>query len=150
MGLTCDFCGNHLGVSLVRHHLFRMKKTFINPVFLVCLFLASFNQVLEKVLGIFIPIAHSYLDDFLCFPIVLTLGLAAYRWHNPQYKLTAWHIWPVVLFYALYFEWYLPQTSAAYTSDILDVLMYVLGALVFQRYINRSSTDLQATSLKNS
>jgi hypothetical protein len=89
-----------------------MMKMLSNPVFLVCLFLAIFNQILEKGHGIFIPYVHSYLDDLVCFPIVLTLGLAAYRWNNPQYKLTTWHIWPVVLFYALYFEWYLPQTSA--------------------------------------
>ena len=150
MGFSCDFCGYNLGFPLDRYYVFGMMKTLSNPVFLVCLFLASSNQVLEKMLGIFVPYVHSYLDDLVCFPIVLTLGLATYRLVQPNYKLTAWHIWPVVVIYSVYFEWYLPQTSAAYTSDIVDVLMYVLGALIFQRYINRSSTDLQAASLKNS
>jgi hypothetical protein len=145
-----DFHGYNLGFPVDGYYVFGMIKTLSNPVFLVCLLLAIVNQILEKIFAVFIPIVHSYLDDFLCFPIVLTLGLAAYRWYNPQYKLTAWHIRPVVLFYALYFEWYLPQISTAYTSDIVDVLMYVLGALIFQRYVNRSSSDLQAASLKNS
>jgi hypothetical protein len=127
-----------------------MKGTLTNPVFLTCLLLASFNQILEKSLAVFIPVVHSYLDDLLCFPIVLTLGLAAYRYFLPNYKLSGWHIWPTVLIYSVYFEWYLPQTSTNYTSDALDVLMYVLGALIFQRFINRSSTDLQTASLQNS
>ena len=127
-----------------------MKRTLLHPVFLICLILASVNQVLEKGFGVFIPIVHSYLDDLLCFPIVLTLGLAAYRTVWTSYKLTAWHVWPVVLIYSIYFEWYLPQKSTAYTADAVDVVMYVLGALLFQRFINGSSTNLQTTSLQNS
>jgi hypothetical protein len=113
-----------------------MKRTLTNPVFLTCLLLASINQTLEKGLGVSIPVVHGYLDDLLCFPIGLTLGLAAYRIVWPNYRLTLWHIWPVVFIYSVYFEWYLPQTSTNYTSDLLDVLMYVLGALIFQRFIN--------------
>lgn len=127
-----------------------MKNTLLNPVFLSCLFLAFLNQLIEKGFGVFIPLVHSYLDDLLCFPIVLTLGLAAYRTAYPTYRLTGWHIWPMVLIYAVYFEGYLPQTSALYTSDPLDILMYVLGALIFQRFINRSSTNLQTTRFQNS
>jgi hypothetical protein len=141
MVFSLYFCCNHLVVSLDGHYVFGMKRTLLNPLFLICLVLASLNQVLEKVFQVFIPFVHSYLDDLLCFPIVLTLGLAAYRivWLN--YKLTALHIWPVVLIYAIYFEWYLPQISTVYTADAVDVVMYVLGALIFQLFINRSSTD---------
>lgn len=108
MGFSRDFRCNNLGFSLDGYCVFGMIKTLSNPVFLVCISLANCNQGLEKLFGIFIPVAHSYLDDVLCFPIDLTIGLAAYRLHDQNYKLTAWHIWPVVLFYALYFEWYLP------------------------------------------
>lgn len=125
-------------------------RILLNPTFLVCLILASINQILEKGFGIFIPIVHSYLDDLLCFPFVLTLGLAMYRYFKPDYRLTGWHIWLTVIIYSVYFEWYLPKTSAVYTSDILDVLMYVLGALIFQLFINRSSTDLSLAGFKNS
>ncbi len=114
-----------------------MKRTLSNPIFLLCVTLAATNQVLEKVFGVFIPVIHSYLDDLLCFPIVLTLGLAMYRYFSPNYRLTPWHIWPTVIIYSVYFEWYLPQTSIAYTTDILDVLMYVLGSILFDLSINR-------------
>lgn len=127
-----------------------MRKTLSNYVFLTCVLLATVNQTIEKGFGIFVPIVHSYLDDLLCFPIVLTLGLAMYRYFKPSYELSAWHIWPTAIIYSIYFEGYLPQTSVAYTADIIDVLMYALGALIFQRLINRSSTDLSLTSLENS
>ena len=124
---------------MVRHIVFRMMRTLTNPVFLVCVVLASVNQILEKGFGIFLPLVHSYLDDLLCFPIVLTLGLAMYRYFNPNYCLTAWHIWPTVFIYSVYFEWYLPQNSNAYTADVFDVLMYILGALLFQLAVNKNS-----------
>ncbi|MFM1874878.1 MAG: hypothetical protein RL266_615 [Bacteroidota bacterium] len=113
-----------------------MKRTLSNPVFLLAVVLAAINQTLEKGFGIFIPIIHSYLDDLLCFPIVLTLGLAVYRYFWPNYRLTAWHIWPTLFIYSLYFEWYLPRTSDAYTSDLLDVSMYLIGLTIFGYFIN--------------
>ncbi|TNF27396.1 MAG: magnesium citrate secondary transporter, partial [Bacteroidetes bacterium] len=61
-----------------------MKRTLTNPIFLLCVALAATNQVLEKAFGIFAPIVHCYLDDLLCFPIVLTLGLAMYRYFSPN------------------------------------------------------------------
>lgn len=127
-----------------------MRKTLRNPVFLVCLFLAFTNQVLEKGFGIFLPVVHCYLDDFLCFPIVLTLGLAAYRFQWPVYQLTAWHVWPLVLIYSVYFEWYLPQQSVVYTADVLDVVMYALGAVFFQQFINRSGANFYSARFQNS
>lgn len=127
-----------------------MKRTLLNPVFLLAVVLAAVNQTLEKGFGIFLPVIHNYLDDLLCFPIVLTMGLSAYRYFWPNYQLMAWHIWPVVIIYSIYFEVHLPRTSSVYTSDVIDVLMYVLGALIFQQYINRSSPDLHATGLQNS
>jgi hypothetical protein len=114
-----------------------MKRTLTNPIFLLCVTLAATNQLLEKALGIFVPVVHSYLDDLLCFPIVLTLGLAMYRYFKPNYELTAWHIWPTVIIFSVYFEWYLPRTSAVYTADALDVLMYMIGLMVFSYFINR-------------
>lgn len=127
-----------------------MRRTLSNPVFLISVVLATTNQILEKGFGIFLPVIHSYLDDLLCFPIVLALGLAMYRYFKPDYQLSAWHIWPTVIIYSLYFEWYLPQTSTVYTADVFDVLMYALGALIFQQFINRSNTDFSLAGFQNS
>jgi|GEM_PF-444292 len=114
-------------------------KTLLNPAFLVCLVLASMNQVLEKGFRIFIPIVHSYLDDLLCFPLVFSLGLAMYRLFDPDYKLTLWHMIPTLLVYAIYFEYYLPKCSSAYTADPLDVLAYLCGMVIFDYFINENN-----------
>ena len=126
-----------MGVSLVRHNLFGMRKTLANPVFLACLFLAILNQILEKVFDIYIPLIHSYLDDLLCFPIVLTLGLALYRFFKPEYQMSLWHMLPVLVIYSVYFEWYLPQITSSATADCLDVVCYFLGSVLFTITINR-------------
>jgi len=112
-----------------------MKKTLLHPVFLTAVLLATVNQLLERN-GVFIPFVHSYLDDFLVFPIVLTVGLSFYRiiWKN--YTLTPWHIWPLLAVYVFVFEIWMPTTSSLYTADIFDVVAYVLGIFVFQRFIN--------------
>lgn len=115
-----------------------MKRTLTNTVFLICVSLAVANQLLEKVFGIFIPLMHSYLDDLLCFPIVLTLGLAMYRLFKPDYRLSLIHMLPVLVVYSIYFEWYLPSVSTTATSDPLDVVMYVIGLVVFGYFINRN------------
>ena len=117
-----------------------MKRTLTNTVFLICVSLAVANQLFEKLFGIFIPLVHSYLDDLLCFPIVLTLGLAMYRLFKPYYRLSLMHMLPVLLVYSIYFEWYLPSVSSSATSDPLDVVMYVIGLVVFGHFINRKDT----------
>lgn len=114
-----------------------MRRTLSNPVFLTSLFLAVGNQMLEKGFGLFLPIVHSYLDDLLCFPIVLTLGLAMYRALIPNYKLGLLHMIPVFIAYSIYFELYLPSVSTSATSDPVDVLMYAIGMAVFGYFINR-------------
>lgn len=113
-----------------------MRKTVSNPVFLVCLSLAFINQIIEKGFGIFIPIVHSYLDDLLCFPIVLTLGLAAYRAVIPNYRLGMVHMLSVLIVYSVYFEGYLPLVSDS-TRDWMDLVMYLLGTVVFGYFINK-------------
>jgi hypothetical protein len=126
-----------------------MIKTLTHPLYLVAIILAATNQLIERN-GIFIPFIHAYLDDFLCFPIVLTTGLAAYRWLWPYYTLGPWHIWPMFAFFVVYFEIYLPSTSTVYTSDFWDVLAYFLGILVFKTFINQMPTKEKTPQLAGS
>ena len=77
-----------------------------------------------------------YVNDFLCMPIVLSLCLAVLR----IYKKTETLYVPLVVimllttFFALYFEVFLPKTNARYTSDLMDVGLYFLGAFLFYRF----------------
>ncbi len=111
-------------------------KTLLNPLFIIAVVLAGANQLAER-LGIHIPVIHSYLDDILCLPIVLTVGLAAYRIIIPNYTLSRWHIWSLVVMLTVIFEVYLPTTSNLYTADFLDPVAYSIGALLFSRFINK-------------
>lgn len=115
-----------------------MIRTLKHPVFLLCLLLAVTNQFLEKAFGVFVPVVHSYLDDLLCMPIVLSLGLAAYRIAIPSYLLKPIHMISVLVLYSVYFEYHLPQVSSTATSDAWDILMYIIGLTVFSYFINRA------------
>lgn len=116
-----------------------MKTPLLHPVFVAAFGLATLNQCVEKGFGIFIPFVHSYLDDVLCFPIVLTVGLAAYRLADKNYTLTKWHIWPLFLIFIIVFEVYMPTQSARYTADFFDILAYALGIFIFEKSINKSN-----------
>lgn len=108
-----------------------------NKWFLMAVALAVINRIMLET-GLIIPLVQSYLDDLLCFPILLSIGLLMYRIFWPNYRLTPWHIWPTVLLFSVYFEWYFPTVNSAFTADVLDVMMYGFGALAFDRLINRS------------
>lgn len=114
-----------------------MKRTLSHPVFVFSISLAIINQLMERVGGIYLPFIHSYLDDILCFPIMLTVGLSVYRLAWPNYRLTHWHIWPLLIVLVLIFEVYLPPTSPKYTRDPWDVLAYTVGIFIFQFTINK-------------
>jgi uncharacterized membrane protein len=109
-----------------------------HPLFVGAVLLAAANQLLERQ-GVHLPVVHAYLDDLLCFPIVFTVGLAGYRllYSNNSYILSPWQVWPVVVVYAVVFEWVLPSTSPVYTQDALDVVAYVVGTMVFMRWVNK-------------
>lgn len=113
-----------------------MRGVITNPVFYGSVILAILSRFLEE-MGVYLPFVHSYLDDLLCFPIVLSLGLIGYRIVTPSYILTKWHMWLVVAIYSVYFELYLPTTSVINTADFVDVIMYGLGAFVFDRTVNK-------------
>lgn len=113
-----------------------MIKTLTHPVFILAVLLATINQLAERN-GIFLPIIHSYLDDVLCFPIMLTTGLSVYRLAWPDYRLSPWHIWPLFFVVVFLFEIYLPKTSEIYTADPLDILAYLVGIYIFSATINQ-------------
>ncbi|HSI69317.1 MAG TPA: hypothetical protein VK941_03725 [Gillisia sp.] len=74
-----------------------------------------------------------YVNDFLCMPIVLTICLKAVHliWKDPTIRLPLFTILSLTTFYAIYFEVYLPKVEPRYTGDVWDVVMYVLGSLLF-------------------
>ena len=115
-----------------------MFQTLQHPLFLTSVVIAAGNQIMERN-GIFLPVVHSYLDDLLCFPVVLTVGLFGYRavTGDTAYTLGRFQVWSVVALYAFTFEVVLPKRSSVYVADMMDIVAYALGALVFMRWMNR-------------
>lgn len=113
-------------------------RTLAHPVFIVCITLFCLNQWLEHQQVYFKPL-NNYLDDVLCMPVVLTFALTAERlyFRNPAFVFAPAYSVVAVVSFSICFELVLPSFSAAYTSDILDVLFYSLGAILFCFTINR-------------
>ncbi len=79
-----------------------------------------------------------YFTDLLFVPTMCLFALFFVRLLKRDQKLTISLplIFVQILLVSLYFEWYLPNYRShihPYTSDAWDVLMYVLGGLIFWR-----------------
>lgn len=114
-------------------------RTFAHPVFIACLTLFCLNQLLEWQ-HVYIAPLHSYLDDVLCMPVVLTVALAAERVYFGNYSFVLplyYSLWAVLLF-SIFFELLLPRLSDLYTADVWDVLCYSCGAVLFHFSINKA------------
>ena len=75
----------------------------------------------------------SYLNDFLCMPIVLIICLKAVHYikRDTSIKLSLPLILTITSLYALYFELALPEFTVRYTADFVDVIIYFSGAILY-------------------
>ena len=77
--------------------------------------------------------ASSWLDDFLVVPLVLSLAgwiQSALILRKPFYwKKSA--VVGTALFFGIGFELIVPKFNQAFTSDKIDLLVYLLGAFAF-------------------
>lgn len=109
-----------------------------NKLFIFSIVLFVLNQLLEKQFEIYVPLLHTYLDDLLCMPVVLTLSLYILQLllKNEQFRLTKFQVIIAVVYFAVMFELILPAFSIKYTSDVLDIAVYGIGAFIFFKFIN--------------
>jgi hypothetical protein len=104
--------------------------------FLIGMICIATAVYVTSLLGFQLPhLISDYLNDLLCMPIVLSLCLAALRLmkKDNQIYITPSMIIVLTLYYAFHFEWLLPRYMVRYTSDAIDVLLYIIGAIVFYR-----------------
>ncbi len=108
-----------------------MKPISVFFLFAVLIFLGNLGLIhFEVNLPIWIT---SYLNDLLCMPIVLWICLKAVHIikRDNGIHLDLLTIFSITIFYAVYFEWYLPLVEPRYTADWMDVIMYFSGAFIF-------------------
>ena len=74
-----------------------------------------------------------YLNDFLTIPIIATIGLHGVWFikKDKSIRLNLFTILSLVALFSFAFEYYLPQLSVHYISDVYDVICYLLGGLLF-------------------
>jgi len=100
------------------------------PVFMLLAMWVYIAQGLEIPLP---KLANNYLNDFLCMPIVLKIGLEGARFlkSDDALQLPPMLCVVVTLLFAGYFEGYLPHVNARYTQDYWDLLCYAAGMFLF-------------------
>ena len=123
---------------------------FFSPLFWISTLVFTVNQILEAS-GIFLPFIHSYLDDFLCSPIVLGFALfiqQQFTYRNRFYVLSAKMIVFFVIWYSLIFEVLLPMSAEQFRADPWDVVAYSLGGFLFYIKGNKPVKSLIAKKSK--
>lgn len=125
-----------------------IKRLIIQPFFSGA-FLLYLSVHLSRAGLFYLPeLVNSYLTDLLCLPIILTISLMVTRLikRDHSISLTLLMIAGMTLFYAWYFEWYLPARNPHYTADIIDVWCYLVGAFFYWRIIQPSFLQVNNSS----
>jgi hypothetical protein len=114
-------------------------KNVRHPVFIMSCILFLGHQLIQKGFGIDIPFIHSYLDDLLVMPIILTLILVERRrffgW-GENFTFSALETVGLVLGFSLLFELAFPYLSSKFTFDWYDFIAYGLGGIIYYKYLN--------------
>lgn len=104
-----------------------------NFLFISSLTVAVFIYA-SSLLSLTLPsVIRSYANDFLCIPLVLETCRRCASWilkiNNLQLNLFT--IFSVCLYFSTYFEYYLPTFNVRYTGDWIDVMLYLIGGVIF-------------------
>jgi len=111
----------------------RNRKAYFFLLFLIALYIAAGIFRFYSVTGSYFIRFH--LTDLLFIPAQLTFTLILLRYikRNHQLMLPTGFIWVNFILMSALFEWYLPvcKNSPRQTADVVDVLMYFSGTLLF-------------------
>ncbi len=113
---------------------------FKSPVFIICCILFVLHQVLQKAMGITLPLIDPYLDNLLAMPIILSFLLLEKQFlfrKGRNYRLSPLETIMATLFISFISEWLFPLLSDEFTSDWKDVALFAAGAFIFFFTINR-------------
>ncbi len=91
----------------------------------------ALHQIAQKGFQLSVPWADAYLDPLLCMPLLLGFWQweRSRLWNLP--RLQTWEIISATMVMAVLFEWGFPRWSDGFTSDMADVLVYILGSGLF-------------------
>jgi hypothetical protein len=86
-----------------------------------------------------LPMIQFHLNDLLIVPITAGITRLSMRWlfRAKNYILKLWQTCYIVLFYSILFEGILPFILPRYTSDAIDVLLYIAGGAFYWSVMNK-------------
>lgn len=95
-------------------------------------------------------IINNYTNDLLCIPLVLGALTFSIRYlkKDPEFSVSIGFVLFIALYYAVYFEYYLPKDNPRYTADWIDVLLYFSSGLLFYYFEKYRRTLLNRDSQK--
>lgn len=109
------------------------KKSYSFLLFLLLFVSAATVYLLQQNDYDLPKIINNYYNDLIALPIVLSITLWTARKikSDSTLQLTFHQCFVMALLYGWFFEIYLPKKNPRYTADVIDGILYVLGAVLF-------------------
>jgi hypothetical protein len=83
-----------------------------------------------------IKLLDNYLLDLLCMPLVLEVTRQAMRLiFSPNYNLSKFQILFALIYVSVLFEYLLPSYQTRFHSDVVDVVVYCAGTIIWYRFL---------------
>ena len=98
------------------------------------------------------PLISSFADDLICLPLILGMILLLHRKglkRGASYTLPKFHGLVSLILFAVFFEAVLPLWKSNATADPWDLLMYFLGYVFFELWMNKPSINSRSCFVKN-
>lgn len=102
--------------------------------FFIVFLIIGFVVYLSSYFNIWLPkIIRFYVNDFVITPIVLTISLFVMQKlrNDKNYTIPLIVVLYLCSLYTVIFEYMLPKFHPRYTTDIVDVILYFFGGILF-------------------
>ncbi len=116
-----------------------LKEYYPGHIWMICLFVFTAHQILQKGLGVPIPFIDNYLDPLLCMPIFLgflwaerKILMRKHYWN----RFSTSEVMVMTLVLSLIFEEVFPRWNEQLIKDHWDYIAYAIGALIYYFFIN--------------
>ncbi len=127
--------GNIIIYHLVRSRIFGMKR---NEKYLIVLLIIYFSLFVSKKMEFYFPIISDYFSDLICIPLsLLFIQWLSKRMTGQNMEIGFMHVLIAVLCFSLVFEVWMPSVSENYTADILDVICYSVGGMIYLLFFKK-------------
>ena len=106
---------------------------FRKMLYFTMVFIALTIYTMQR-LNLSLPtIVTNYANDLLYFPLVIGAIEFIIRQlkKDSSFGLPLGFVIFLAISYSIYFEYYLPEVDARYTSDCIDVILYFVGGIAY-------------------